>query len=103
VDPRDPLVEVEGSELTLDDERDGVALEEECRSEPRGNPAVDGDEVFVVEVFAEFFVVPALLKLFFRQMCLDGVYLMLYLREINIQVLFVLQRKLHKLQPGPRL
>ena len=66
MDPWDPLFEVEGSELTLDDERDGVALEKEGGSEPSGDPAVDGDEVFVVEVLAEFLVLHAFSELRFR-------------------------------------
>ena len=66
MDPWDPLFEVEGSELTLDDERDGVALEQEGGTEPRGDPAVDGEEIFVVEVLAELFVLEALLELIFR-------------------------------------
>ena len=66
MDPWDPLFEVEGSELTLDDERDGVAREQEGGAEPRGDPAVDGEEIFVVEVLAEFFVLEALLELIFR-------------------------------------
>jgi hypothetical protein len=77
VDPGDPLLEVERSELTLNDERDRIALEKEGRAEPRGDPAVDGEEIFVVEVLAEFFVLHALLELLLRQVLLNGAYLML--------------------------